>query len=437
MQLDDWLDFIESLHCDNIALGLERSRQVLSRLQAEAVINSVPLIVTIAGTNGKGTTLKLLENAVSMAGQKVAAYTSPHLFRFNERIRLNGQDVADQTLLSAFSLVEQARQDIALTYYEFTTLAAFVIFSQAKVDVWLLEVGLGGRLDTVNLFDADIAVITSIALDHQAFLGNTREAIGFEKAGIARAGSPLFVGGSIDEETPLSIVQHAQELKTVLFDCASRSITLECCSFNASEPSHHTWQLSFSVESAERQQLDHLPYPAIPLANAALGLQVWFALASRLKCSPLIDFTVLLQQTKVFGRFTQVGWWPEVWLDAAHNPAAAQYLALQLQGLPKQGQGKTVALFAIMADKDLIETLKPMLCCIDKWLLFQLTMPRALPVNSIKSGLEALNVSPAAIQCISNVEDYKDFISEQDRCVVFGSFYMLQAFVEQTTRCRK
>jgi len=204
--LPQWLAHLEQLHPEEIELGLDRVRQVMLRARLG---EDLPVLITVAGTNGKGSVVEYLTHALFAADHKVGTYTSPHLHRFNERVRVNGKQVSDETLCEAFAKIEQSRQQTELTYFEFTTLAAMSVFLQQRVDVAVLEVGLGGRLDAVNCWDADCAVVTSIAIDHEAWLGGDREVIGFEKAGIARPGKPLVVG---EAECPQSIVAHASDI---------------------------------------------------------------------------------------------------------------------------------------------------------------------------------------------------------------------------------
>ncbi len=208
--LDEWLSYLENIHSTEIDLGLTRIGKVAQRL---AIDFSFAKVITVAGTNGKGTTCAFLENAFLLEGKSVAVYSSPHIERFNERLRLNKVDITDQPLIEAFSKIEAIREDISLTYYEYTTLAAFIVLMATKPDIIILEVGLGGRLDATNLIDADVAVITSVDLDHQAFLGDTREKIGFEKAGIMRADTLAIVG---DPQPPKSVIDHANNIQANL-----------------------------------------------------------------------------------------------------------------------------------------------------------------------------------------------------------------------------
>lgn len=422
--LSKWLDWIETLHTKSIDMGLDRSRQVYSRLLSAGLFPSAPFVVTIGGTNGKGTTLKLLENAVALSGLKVGSYTSPHLFVFNERVRLNGLQVQDSQLVYAFEQIEKHRGDIPLTYYEFTTLAAFVLMAAENCDVWLLEVGLGGRLDTVNLIDAHCAVITSIALDHEAFLGNTREAIAAEKIQIARQGSPVFLGGN---DVPESIQQLCTDQDISLFDHTTREVKI---SNPGSDSQSEIWSLGLKTAD-QVNWLTELPYPKIPLQNAALGLQVWISMAQSLNLNPWAAFSPqeLLDKTQLFGRFSRLKTAAEIWVDAAHNPAAAELLASALDRLPKRS---TTAVCGIMADKDIEGTLRPLISKIDQWMLVTLDMERALPPEECRRILLELGVSADSIQISVNLNlDSlgEDSLEGDKRYLVFGSFFTLERVI--------
>lgn len=413
--LDEWLTWIETLHSEGIALGLGRSRQVYARLLANGLIYGEPFLVTIAGTNGKGTTLKLLENAAAASGLRVGSYTSPHLFRFNERVRINGQDVTDEQLILAFEAVESHRQGVSLTYYEFTTLAAFIVMAESTLDIWLLEVGLGGRLDTVNLLDAHLAVVTSIALDHQLYLGDTRELIAAEKIAIARPGTQAFIGG---EDLPDAIASFCNENQIKCFDHSTRKIEVL--------DKTGQWQLA-CPSIADFQPLTNLPKPKIPLLNAALGMQIWHCIAKAMDFSPWekINPSALLQQTTLYGRFSLISETPEIWLDAAHNPAAAIWLSEALQALPAR---PTTAVCAIMADKDIKGVVSPMISLIDHWFLWSLDVERALPAQQLELVLRSLGVARERITLMQTGTDHPALDADH-RYLVFGSFYTLEAFV--------
>lgn len=419
MQLHDWLVQIESFHSKEIDLGLDRCRKVYDNLKEAGHLEGKPLIVTIGGTNGKGTTLKTLENASKAAGLKVGSYTSPHVFVFNERVRVNGIDATDDELVAAFEKVEACRADVPLTYYEFTTLAAFIVFAAHRVDVLLLEVGLGGRLDTVNLLDADIAVLTSIALDHQAFLGNTRELIAAEKVEIARPDGLLFVGG---QDLVSTIADYADRTNVEIYDYTSRQL----------KDQQEGWSLSFKGPQG-KVALEGLPNPLIPQGNAALALQVWFYMANALQINPeSIDLKKLIQETALFGRFSALPSDYDIRVDAAHNPAAAACLAEQLQKLPAK---KTIAICGIMADKDVKGTFEPILSVFDQWVLWPLQGERALPQERLQQIFLDLGVADIAITQISkecSTRELKALLEEHldARFIVFGSFFTIEAFMD-------
>ena len=422
--LNTWLEWIETIHAKDIDMGLERSQQVYRHLQAAGCLPDHPFVVTIGGTNGKGTTLKMLENTIRQSGFSVASYTSPHLFIFNERVRLNGENIQDIALIQAFELIDQHRQNMPLTYYEFTTLAAFIVMARQPCDVWLLEVGLGGRLDTVNIIDADLAVITSIALDHEAFLGSTREAIAAEKIEIARPGGQVFVGGT---DMPETIAHFCQVNDVQCYDFSTRHIDIT--------PSQE-WSLQFhgfqiqgqSQIQGSQEVLQGLPWPQIPLQNAALALQVWTYLAPKLGVSPWerVDPHQVVAQTQVFGRFSKLQEKPEVIVDAAHNPAAAVLLASSVAILPVK---PTVALCGMMSDKDVKGTISPLLSHIESWILVPLDMPRALDPELLRLILIELGVKPDTIQVCADVNTLQ--MQDHYRYLVFGSFMTLEAFIRQ------
>lgn len=413
LNLKQWLAKIEGFHPKDIDLGLEPSRQVLSRLINAGMVQT-PFIITLGGTNGKGTTLQLLENAARAANLKVASYTSPHLFLFNERLRIRGEHPQDHEFIEVFEQLEFYREDVPLTYYEFTTLACVLLMSRAGVDLWLLEVGLGGRLDTVNLFDANIAVLTSIGLDHQQFLGETREAIGLEKIHIARPDGVVFIGGS---DVPNTVCHYVKTNKIRCFDYSTRKITPH---FDFGSLHDQLWNLALSTGEV----FQNLPWPKIPLANAALGLQVWSFAAKKMGVDQDICYKTLVGNTTVFGRFTHWLKSPEVILDAAHNAAAAELLSVTLQRLPKK---TNCAVFAVMADKDIRSIVKPMIPLIDIWWLWPLDVQRALAPSELRSHLLKLGVPSDHIH-MSPLQSMN--LNVAIRYLVFGSFFTLESFVK-------
>ncbi|GLX77439.1 bifunctional folylpolyglutamate synthase/dihydrofolate synthase [Thalassotalea insulae] len=398
--LDEWLYYLESIHPSEIDMGLERIAVVAKRL---AIDLSFAQVVTVAGTNGKGTTCAFIENALLMEQRSVAVYSSPHITEFNERLRINQKDVADQPLVRAFEQIEQARAEISLTYYEYTTLAALLVLMSVKPEFIILEVGLGGRLDATNIIDANIAVITTIDLDHQAFLGNTREAIGAEKAGILRPQQPAVIG---DKQPPASVLSYGEQLSANLY-CRGRQFTIE----PQQDGNRWRWQ-------SEQVIYELLPRPHIPQDNVATALMVLKLLAIELSNQQVIT---LIEQTKVAGRTEILVDGCQVMLDVGHNPLAARYLADQV----KEVSAKQVhAVVGMLSDKDIVNTIKPLIPYIDHWYLCSLDVARganAAQLREVFTEQDAKN-----LLSFDNVsEGYKmakAHAGKQDLILVFGSF---------------
>ena len=410
--LDEWLSWQESLHPSDIELGLTRVREVWLQLKESGSV-ACP-VITVAGTNGKGSCVAMLEAIYLAAGYRVGAYTSPHLIRYNERVRLNGNEVDDETLCQAFERVDQARAaqdgaEISLTYFEFGTLAALDIFARSPLDVVILEVGLGGRLDAVNILDADVALITTIALDHADWLGNDREQIGREKAGIMRAARPVVCG---DPDPPVTIAQVAEESGARLY--------LNGRDFGA-QPRDGQWRWRGRVEDKPRQR-DALPPPALrgdfQLYNAAAVLMVVELLAKALPISQA-QLREGLANVAVPGRFQVIGGDVPLVLDVAHNPEAARALAHNLRAWSMPGQ--TFGIVAMMADKDIVAVFEQLASEIDEWHVTTIDLPRAAsPENlaeRLKGGAQQHESVAAALTSV------KAKARPNDRIVVFGSFY--------------
>ena len=373
--LADWLSYIESLHGKDIELGLSRVMQVATNLKINKVAKKT---ITVAGTNGKGSCISVMESALSHTKYSVGSYTSPHLLNFSERIKLNGSEVNVTELCEAFTAVEKARDNIQLTYFEFTTLVAFFIFSQIELDFALLEVGLGGRLDAVNIIDADVSIITSIDLDHQDWLGNDREAIGREKAGIIREKKPVVYG---DQHPTNSVLAVAESKKAPIF-LAGRDFQW---SIDANESS-----FSLSGKFPMNEALVDLPIPSLALSNVSLGLQALFLAGvtidhKRLKFS--------LRQLHLPGRFDRcidklTG--VRVILDVAHNPAAALMLASNIQRELQKNSGikQISVVIGVMADKDIgaiVTNLRP---CVNSWYISELDSSRSMSVKDIATCMK-------------------------------------------------
>ncbi len=365
-----WLEHLERRNREAIVLGLDRVRAVRDALGLEP---DFPLI-TVGGTNGKGSTCAYLEAVLGAAGYRVGCYTSPHLLRYNERVRIAGAEVGDEDLCAAFAAVEAARGDIPLTYFEQGTLAALWLFRRARVEAAVLEVGLGGRLDAVNAWDADCAVVTSIDLDHQQFLGDTREAIGLEKAGIFRPGRPAVCG---DPHPPESLLAHAGALGAQLLRVGQEirpavgELDWNCRVGGTAYPA--------------------LPRPAMPgrhqYGNAACAIAALSSLRERLPV-PAAALRAGLASARQPGRFQVVGQRPLRILDVAHNPHAARALAGNLADLPPTGS--LLAVFAMLADKDVAGVVAPFVGRIAHWHVAGLDGPRGLPAASLAATLAGL-----------------------------------------------
>ncbi|MEO8121978.1 MAG: bifunctional tetrahydrofolate synthase/dihydrofolate synthase [Rhodoferax sp.] len=410
--LPDWLAHCEQLHPKNIDMGLERVRTVAERMQ----IRFDCPVITVAGTNGKGSTCAMLEAILLQAGYRTGVYTSPHLVHFEERLRLSGEPVDATQLVASFASVERARglndAEISLTYFEFSTLAILDVMARSALDVVILEVGLGGRLDAVNIIDADCAVITSIDLDHMEFLGSDRESIGFEKAGIMRTGRPVIVS---DPMPPQSVLDHAKEIDADLWRFG--------VDFNVSgDKQQWGW-------AGRGRRYSGLAYPALrganQLVNAAGVLAALAALRERL---PVTAQAVRngLAFVELPGRFQIIPGEPTLVLDVAHNPHSVAALAANLDAM---GYFPTThAVFGAMADKDLAAMLVKVNPLIDKWYFTDLPTPRAESGARLLDKWQAQNtrrdatasVCPDPQQALLAAIEAAD---PTDRIVVFGSFY--------------
>ncbi len=412
--LAQWLARIEGLHPSAIDLGLERVARVRDRM---GLAPTFP-IITVAGTNGKGSTCAMLEAVLAAAGYTVGCYTSPHLLRYNERVRVNRCEAQDPALCRAFAAVEQARGDVPLTYFEFGTLAALWHFIQAGVQAAVLEVGLGGRLDAVNAFDADCAVITSIDLDHVDYLGATREAIGREKAGIFRCARPAICA---EPEVPATVESYAQEVGARLYRIGR--------DFG---PEAEAAQWRYRGPRGSRYGL---PYPALrgafQLNNGAACLAALDELRERLPVTAA-DVRRGLLDALPAGRFQVLPGTPSVVLDVAHNPHAAAALASNLAAMPCSGD--TIAVFAMLADKDVAGVVQATKRHIGRWLLADIREPRGAKAGELLQTLRAQGAGEGA-ELFPSVDDaYRRaciLAKENDRIIVFGSFYTVAAVLRQ------
>ncbi|WP_192457491.1 bifunctional tetrahydrofolate synthase/dihydrofolate synthase [Musicola keenii] len=397
-----WLHYLEHLHGQPIDLGLERVKQVAEHLQ---LLQPAPRIFTVAGTNGKGTTCCTLAAILMAAGMRVGVYSSPHLLRYTERVRIQGQELPESLHCQAFADIEAGRNGISLTYFEFGTLAALQLFKQARLDVVILEVGLGGRLDATNIVDADVAVVTSIALDHTDWLGNSRESIGREKAGIFRAGKPAVVG---EPDMPDSIAAVAADKGALLFRRGAD------WSFDVQKDAWR-WQCG-------DKHIAGLPMPSVPLPNAATAL-------AALQVSGLdIDEDIIrlgLRSATLPGRFQIVREKPLLILDVAHNPHAAGYLASRLNALPRYGRVRIV--IGMLADKDIPGTLAYLKPLADDWYCAPLEGSRGAGVEQLACHLagcgQYADVASAWRQAMQDA-------GPQDIVVVCGSFHTVAHVME-------
>lgn len=398
--LNDWLAYIEQKYILGIELGLDRISKVAKPLH---ITEFKYPVISVAGTNGKGSCIACLESIFLAADLQVGTYTSPHLLHFNERIKINGQEIGDERLCAAFAVVDEVCKDVHLTYFEFVTLAALYVFQQFQLDVLLLEVGLGGRLDAVNIVAPDIAVITTISLDHTDYLGSDREAIGSEKAGIMREHVPIVCG---DFDPPTSVVNNAHKLNAPYYAINEQ--------FEYSQ-NNSVWQWN-----SNELQLENLPIPNLPLQNAATALMV-----IRLLQLP-IDIVAIKQGLKtafIAGRFQRFAKPVSTILDVAHNPESAEYLAQRLEAEPCLG--RTLAVVGMLQDKDIASTLKPLISQIDVWYLADLTGSRAAKAQNLQEILAKLE-QKSCYTHESVLGAYEHAVKEcaaEDRIIVFGSFY--------------
>ena len=423
--LGEWLAYIEGLHPKTIALGLERVRTVALRL---AIRFECPVII-VGGTNGKGSTCAMLEGILRAAAFRTGLYTSPHLIRFNERVRIDGRDVEDAPLAAAFERVEAARcagEEVQLTYFEFTTLAAMLLFMEANLECVILEVGLGGRLDAVNIIDADCAILTSVDLDHQEYLGDTREKIGFEKAHIFRAGRPAIVSEPVP---PQSVIDTAMALGARLL-----RVGHDFGYAGQSGPNAQQWKFWFRPaddKNAEPVTRNGLSYPALRGANQLLNASAALAALETLREKLPVPMQAIRQGligVEWPGRFQLLPGQPMVILDVAHNPHAAGVLADNLSNIGYAPY--THAVFGMLADKDTVGVVKLLDGKIDYWDLCTLAGPRGMSADALAEVLATAGVNGAAIKGgISKHENpaaafaaARARAGDSDRILVFGSF---------------
>ncbi len=413
-----WLALLERRHPRAIDLGLERVSAVWRTMGSP---RPAPRVITVGGTNGKGSTVAFIEAAARAQGWRVGTYTSPHLLRYNERVRIAGVDADDAALVAAFEAVEAARGEISLTYFEFGTLAAFWLLARAALDLAVLEVGLGGRLDAVNLIDADVAVVTTVALDHTDWLGDTRAVIAGEKAGIARAGRPLVVG---ERDAEPALLRAAAAMAAPVFRLGDA----------------FDW---YRQEQATHFRFGDKPALVLPAALPLRGESQWDNAASALAAlvllsertsGPAVDLALAargLAGAVLPGRLQQVASDPDIVVDIGHNPQAAQTLAAWLRQWPRP----TRAVFSALADKDVVAVVAPLVGLIDVWHLAGLAgqSPRGLTVQALSERLAPVLAGQRWHHHVSVATALADARGEAragDRILVFGSFLTVEAALQ-------
>lgn len=426
LSLTQWLDYQQLIHPRSVELGLERVGAVWQRMGAP---RPAPVVITVGGTNGKGSTIAFLEAMLEADGKRVGCYTSPHLLRYNERVRVPGEEASDTALIDAFERIEAARvavagNEITLTYFEFGTLAALWIFAQTKLDVAVLEVGLGGRLDAVNIIDADVAIITTIDLDHQDWLGNDRDSIGREKAGILRAARPAVIGM---REPPAGLLAEAQRIGACVVQAG----------FDYRVASHGAgWRWQYGQVGLD------LPVPALlapcQIDNAAAAIAALYTLRDRLGWNPAA-LSAGVRSAQVAARLQRLRkpGSAELIVDVAHNPQAAGVLGEWLQ--QNSVDGRSFAVFGALADKDIGGIVAPLAPHIAHWHLGSLDVetPRGLPAS-------ALHTRVLAMMPDTGIEDHTSIAealaaanaqaNSHDRILALGSFFVAAAALQWARR---
>ncbi|WP_413110618.1 bifunctional tetrahydrofolate synthase/dihydrofolate synthase [Thaumasiovibrio sp. DFM-14] len=404
--LASWLHYLENLHTSAIDLGLDRALSVAQRAN---LIKPAPFVITVAGTNGKGSTCALLEAILLDAGYRVGVYSSPHLVRYTERVRLNGQELPESAHTQAFATIERQRGETSLSFFEFGTLAALELMKQYQPDVAILEVGLGGRLDATNIVDHDISVITSLAVDHVDWLGDDIDVIGYEKAGIFRSGKPAVCG---QPTPPATVSAHADDIGATLYQVGYQ--------FDY-QTDNSTWSWHSGAFS-----MDDLPLPSLPIANAATALMTLGVSPFKISDKNVVNG---LQSAQLPGRMQLIASTPHTLLDVAHNPHSAQYLAMKLTQL-KQSKGKVHGVVAMLHDKDIASTLSMMQAVVDEWYPASLSGPRAASAEQLMQHLPS-----SVVVCFDTpVTAYEAAVQQatkEDIIVVFGSFHTVGQLIER------
>jgi len=408
--LHEWLSYLEKLHPTEIELGLTRIGKVAADLD---VINLDAQVITVAGTNGKGTTCAFLEEILLQAGYKVGVYSSPHIQRYTERLRINKQEMAEQLHCDAFELIESLRGETSLSYFEYVTLGCLHICKQQQCDFILLEVGLGGRLDATNVVESDVSVVTTIGIDHIDWLGDDREKIGFEKAGVFRTLKPVICG---ELDAPQSLQDHAKNINADI---------------RYAGKDFHTQVTKESWSWSGKQSISDLPLTLMPLQNASTALAVIEALDLNL---PEQLLKKAIGEANLAGRLQKISTAGQIdtYLDVAHNPQSAAYLSTQLQHLRKPA-GKVFAIVGMLEDKDLTGTFSAINNNIDSYHLIPLHCYRGASQQTLLSHYQASNDALAKVDCFDGIKEaYHAVLSvatSADTIIVFGSFYTISDFL--------
>jgi dihydrofolate synthase/folylpolyglutamate synthase len=413
--LHAWLDWQEGFHPRTIDLGLNRAALVFQKLNSMKI---KPATITVAGTNGKGSCVAFLEAIYKAQGYKVGSYTSPHILSYNERIKIDGVPVIDEVICQAFERIDAARAEVSLSYFEFGTLAAIDIFARSELDIQLLEVGLGGRLDAVNIIDPDVAIVTSIDIDHVDWLGETREAIGWEKAGIFRKDIPAVIG---DLEPPQSLLERAKE-KQVLVYCINKEFGYK------KSPSNWDW-------FANKQSYKDLPYPILKgehqFRNASA---VILAITQLQNILPVTENAIHngLKNAQLIGRFQLCMEMDDVpvLLDVGHNPQAVRTLVEHLN--ENFADKKIHAVFAMMKDKDINAVIELIKDKISDWFIAPLANPRAATEEMMQACFEKQGVKQVTMGFESFIEAFaaaKQNVRQDDLILIFGSFFLVSEYL--------
>ncbi|MDO6695303.1 bifunctional tetrahydrofolate synthase/dihydrofolate synthase [Aliiglaciecola sp. 3_MG-2023] len=403
--LSTWLEYLQGIHSKSIDMGLSRSQQIYARLKLDF---SNSTVITVAGTNGKGTTCRMIEMGLLIQQQSVAVYSSPHIIDYTERVRINGQMLSEQAHVNAFMQVERARGDVSLTYFEFATLAGLVLIANHQPNFVVLEVGLGGRLDAVNIVDPNIAVITSIALDHQDYLGDTRELIATEKSGIMRDNIPVVIG---EPDPPITLFTAVEKRQAQPY-------------WQGKEFGYKDCETNWCWYNGDNQFSD-LTLPLIPMQNASTALQVLSVLghlpSNQDKLKELID------QSTLPGRFEVISHNPKIVLDVAHNPQATELLASRIERLEYQQLHLVVAM---LEDKDIAGSLLPLVSMNANWYVASLNVPRGAKSKQLKTVLTD-SQKVVEFESVSDaLHEAKKNAKHDDLIIVFGSFFTVSEVIQ-------